>query len=150
MLVPTPSQTWARVRVGYASPFLGSTSGASLATGPYEIKSYQPKSRIVLEKNPSFQAWRFHGFVPAGNADRVTWDIVPNASVALHRVLTGKDDWMSYYQIPSKRLPAIEEKHKWRLKFFTPPVRRHMMFDGLTSRWTMFIRFPSVLTRSCA
>ena len=25
-------------------------------------------------------------------------------SVALRRVLTGKDDWMSYYQIPSKRL----------------------------------------------
>jgi peptide/nickel transport system substrate-binding protein len=90
------------------------------ATGPYVIKSYQPKSRIVEERNPYFQAWRFHGAVPAGNPDRVTWDIVPNASVALRRVLTGKDDWMSYYQIPSKRLPTIEQKHKWRLKFYTP------------------------------
>jgi peptide/nickel transport system substrate-binding protein len=91
------------------------------ATGPYMIKSYQPKSGIVEERNPNFQAWRFHRAVPAGNADRVTWDIVPTASVALHKVLTGKDDWMSYYQIPSKRLSAIESKHKWRLKFFTPP-----------------------------
>ena len=91
------------------------------ATGPYVIKSYQPKSRIVAERNPYFQAWRFRGAVPAGNPDRVTWDIVPSASVALRRVLSGKDDWMSYYQIPSKRLPTIEQKHKWRLKFFTPP-----------------------------
>jgi peptide/nickel transport system substrate-binding protein len=90
------------------------------ATGPYEIKSYAPKSGIVEERNPYFQAWRFHGAVPGGNPDKVTWDIVPNASVALHRVLTGKDDWMSYYQVPSKRLPAIEQKHASRLRFFTP------------------------------
>ena len=30
------------------------------ATGPYVIKSYQPKSGIVEERNPNFQAWRFH------------------------------------------------------------------------------------------
>jgi peptide/nickel transport system substrate-binding protein len=91
------------------------------ATGPYVIKSYQPKSGIVEERNPYFQAWRFHGAVPAGNPDRVTWDIVPDASVALRRVLSGKDDWMSYYQIPSKRLPAIEQRQKSRLRIFTPP-----------------------------
>ncbi|MGZ4335250.1 MAG: ABC transporter substrate-binding protein [Gaiellaceae bacterium] len=90
------------------------------ATGPYEIKSYQPKSRILEERNPNFEAWRFHGAVPASNPDRITWDIVPSASVALHRVLTGKDDWMSYYQIPSKRLPAMEQKHESRLRIFTP------------------------------
>ena len=101
------------------------------ATGPYEIKTYQPKSRIVEERNPHFQEWRFHGAVPAGNPDRVTWDIVPSASVALKRVLTGKDDWMSYYQIPSKRLPGIELKHKWRLKFFTPP---NLMYFFMNTR----------------
>ena len=37
------------------------------ATGPYVIKSYQPRSRIVEERNPKFQAWRFHKAVPAGN-----------------------------------------------------------------------------------
>src|SRR4029077_17030841 len=41
------------------------------ATGPYEIVSYQPRSRIVEVRNPYFQAWRFHGHVPAGNPDRV-------------------------------------------------------------------------------
>jgi peptide/nickel transport system substrate-binding protein len=91
------------------------------ASGPYQITNYQPKSGIVEERNPHFQAWRFRNAVPAGNPDRVTWDIVPNASVALHRVLTGKDDWMSYYQIPSKRLDAVLRKHRSRLRIFTPP-----------------------------
>jgi peptide/nickel transport system substrate-binding protein len=103
------------------------------ATGPYVIKSYQPKSRILEERNPYFQqeAWRFHGAVPAGNPDRVTWDIVPSASVALRRVLSGKDDWMGYYQIPRKRLGAIEQKHKWRLKVFTPP---NLMYFFMNTR----------------
>jgi peptide/nickel transport system substrate-binding protein len=101
------------------------------STGPYEITSYQPRSRIVEQRNPHFQAWRFHGIVPVGNPDRVTWDIVPNASVALHRVLTGKDDWMSYYQVPGKRLPAIEEKHKTRLRIFTPP---NLMYFFMNTR----------------
>jgi peptide/nickel transport system substrate-binding protein len=101
------------------------------ATGPYVIKSYQPKAQILEERNPYFQEWRFHDVVPAGNPDRLTWDIVPHASVAFRRVLTGKDDWMSYYQIPSKRLPAIEEHHKWRLKFFTPP---NLMYFFMNTR----------------
>ena len=101
------------------------------ATGPYEIKSYQPRSRIVEERNPNFQAWRFHGAVPPGNPDRITWDIVPSASVALHRVLTGKDDWMGYYQVPSKRLPAMEQKHKSRLRVFTPP---NLMYFFMNTR----------------
>ena len=101
------------------------------STGPYEITSYQPTSRIVEQRNPKFKAWRFDGNVPAGNPDRVTWDIVPSASVALHRVLTGKDDWMSYYQVPGKRLPAIEEKHKSRLRIFTPP---NLMYFFMNTR----------------
>jgi peptide/nickel transport system substrate-binding protein len=121
----------------FAAPVPGDAPAADTslhplpATGPYEIKSYQPKSRIVEERNPNFQAWRFHGAIPAGNPDRVTWDIVPSASAALHRVLTGKDDWMSYYQIPSKRLPAMEQKHESRLRIFTPP---NLMYFFMNTR----------------
>jgi peptide/nickel transport system substrate-binding protein len=121
----------------FAAPVPGDTPAADTslhplpATGPYEIKSYQPRSRIVEERNPNFEAWRFHGAVPAGNPDRITWDIVPSASVALHRVLTGKDDWMSYYQIPSKRLPAMEQKHQSRLRIFTPP---NLMYFFMNTR----------------
>jgi peptide/nickel transport system substrate-binding protein len=91
------------------------------ATGPYMIESYQPHSRIVEVRNPYFQAWRYHGVVPAGNPDRVTWDIVPNSNLALRRVLSGKDDWMGYWQIPHKRLAGIEKKYSGRLRVFTPP-----------------------------
>jgi peptide/nickel transport system substrate-binding protein len=91
------------------------------STGPYEITSYKPKTRIVEGRNPYFEAWRFHGNVPAGNPDRVTWDIVPDAAIALRRVLRGQDDWMGYYQIPSKRLHGIEKRYKSRVRIFTPP-----------------------------
>ncbi len=101
------------------------------STGPYEITSYRPTSQILEQRNPHFQDWRFDGNVPVGNPDRVTWDIVPNASAALHRVLTGKDDWMSYYQVPGKRLPAIEEKHGSRLRTFTPP---NLMYFFMNTR----------------
>ena len=101
------------------------------STGPYVIRSYQPKSGIVEERNPRFQAWRFHSAVPEGHPDRVTWDIVPDASVALHRVLSGKDDWMSYYQVPSKRLDGIEHKHKSQLRVFTPP---NLMYFFMNTR----------------
>jgi peptide/nickel transport system substrate-binding protein len=101
------------------------------STGPYAITSYHPRSRIVEERNPYFQAWRFHGAVPAGNPDRVTWDIVPTATAALRRVLSGQDDWMGYYQIPSDRLASIERKHKSRLQIFTPP---NLMYFFMNTR----------------
>jgi peptide/nickel transport system substrate-binding protein len=106
------------------------------ATGPYVIKSYQPRSGIVEERNPEFQPWRFHRAVPAGNPDRVTWDIAPDASVALHRVLSGKDDWMSYYQVPSKRLQAIEQKHESQLRFFTPPNLMYFFMNTQVAPFT--------------
>jgi peptide/nickel transport system substrate-binding protein len=91
------------------------------STGPYQITSYKPKTRIVESRNPYFQAWRFHGAVPAGNPDRVTWDIVSDAATALRRVLRGQDDWMGYYQIPRKRLQGVEQKYQSLLRIFTPP-----------------------------
>ena len=100
------------------------------STGPYQITSYQPKMRIVEQRNPHFQAWRFHGNVPAGNPDRVTWDIVPTAAAALRRVISGQDDWMSYYQVPPDRLQALEEKYGGsRLQPFTPPNLKYFFMN---------------------
>ena len=101
------------------------------STGPYEITSYKPKTRIVEGRNPYFEAWRFHGALPAGNPDRITWDIVPNAATALRRVVRGQDDWMGYYQIPSKRLQGIEQKYESRLRIFTPP---NLMYFFMNTR----------------
>jgi peptide/nickel transport system substrate-binding protein len=91
------------------------------ATGPYQIVSYQPGSRIVEVRNPRFQAWRFHGNVPAGNPDRVTWDVVPTAGAALRSVMSGKDDWMSYWPVSKKRLGTLDKHYKSRTRTFTIP-----------------------------
>ncbi len=107
--------------VPYNAPRSDSTLQPLPATGPYEIVSYQPRSRIVEVRNPHFQAWRFHGHVPAGNPDRVTWDILPTARAALRSVLSGKDDWMSYWPIPPKRLPSLRERFASQLEISTPP-----------------------------
>jgi peptide/nickel transport system substrate-binding protein len=101
------------------------------STGPYQITSYRPRARIVEERNRYFDAALFDGNVPAGNPDRITWDIVPTATVALRRVLQKKDDWMGYYQIPSKRLPQIEEKHGNELRTFMPP---NLMYFFMNTR----------------
>jgi peptide/nickel transport system substrate-binding protein len=111
------------------------------ATGPYEILSYEPKGRIIEVRNPHFEAWRFHGSVPRGNPDRLTWDIVSSARLALHAVLTGKDDWMSYWPVPKRRLQGLEKNHPDRLRFFTPPSLSYFFmnthrapFDSLAVR----------------
>ena len=101
------------------------------STGPYEITSYRPKSRIVLERNRYFRSQLFGGNVPAGNPDRITWDIVPTATIALRRVLQRKDDWMGYYQIPSKRLAEVEQKYGDRLQTFMPP---NLMYFFMNTR----------------
>ena len=99
------------------------------ATGPYEIQSYTPHSRIVEVRNPHFQAFRFDGNVPAGNPDRVTWGIVPTAATALRLVLSGKDDWMSYWPIPSKRLAGIEKRYPTRFRVFASPNLAYFFMD---------------------
>ena len=101
------------------------------STGPYRITSYRPRARIVEERNPHFDASLFAGNVPAGNPDRVTWDVVPTATTALRRVLQGKDDWMGYYQIPSKRLPRILQKYGERLRTLMPP---NLMYFFMNTR----------------
>jgi peptide/nickel transport system substrate-binding protein len=101
------------------------------STGPYKITSYKPRSRIVLERNPYFRPQLFGGNVPAGNPDRITWDIVPTATAALKRVLQRKDDWMGYYQIPSKRLGQVEQRYGGRLRTFIPP---NLMYFFMNTR----------------
>jgi peptide/nickel transport system substrate-binding protein len=121
----------------FAAPVPASSSPADASlhplpsTGPYKITSYRPRTRIVEERNSHFDASLFQGNVPAGNPDRVTWDVVPTATIALRRVVQGKDDWMGYYQIPSKRLPDIEQKYEERLRTLMPP---NLMYFFMNTR----------------
>jgi peptide/nickel transport system substrate-binding protein len=90
------------------------------ATGPYMIKSYEPNRQIVEVRNPHFNARRFGGNVPKGNPDKVVWDVVGDDNVALQRVISGQDDWMSYHPIPTDRLASVQEKYPGQIRVFTP------------------------------
>jgi peptide/nickel transport system substrate-binding protein len=123
------------------SPPADSSLDPLTSTGPYRITSYHPRARIVEERNRYFDASLFDGNVPAGNPDRITWDIVPTATIALRRVLQKKDDWMGYYQIPSKRLLQIDQKHGNQLRTFIPPNLRYFFMN------TRVPPFNSVMVR---
>jgi peptide/nickel transport system substrate-binding protein len=90
------------------------------STGPYMIKSYQPNKAIIEVRNPNFDAAMFDGNVPAGNPDKVTWDIIGDDNVALQRVISGQDDWSSYHPIPTDRLASVQQKYADQIKVYTP------------------------------
>jgi peptide/nickel transport system substrate-binding protein len=90
------------------------------ATGPYVIQSYAPNKQIVEVRNPQFHAARLGGNVPAGNPDKVVWDIVGDSSTALARTTAGQDDW-DPQQIPAASLGDTEAKYGDQLKVYTSP-----------------------------
>jgi peptide/nickel transport system substrate-binding protein len=102
------------------SPQKDSSTNPLPSTGPYMIKSYQPNKQIVEVRNPNFKASLFGGNVPAGNPDKVTWDIVGDDNVALQHVISGQDDWSSYHPIPTDRLASVQQKYGDQIKVFTP------------------------------
>jgi peptide/nickel transport system substrate-binding protein len=107
---PVPASTPAKDQSTHPAP----------STGPYMIKSYSPNKQIVEVRNPSFNASLFGGNVPAGNPDKVVWDIIGDDSVALQRVISGQDDWSSYHPIPPDRLASVQSKYGDQIKVFTP------------------------------
>jgi peptide/nickel transport system substrate-binding protein len=90
------------------------------ATGPYMIQSYTPNKEIVEVRNPHFRAAALGGNVPAGNPDKVIWDIVPDPATALQRTTSGQDDW-DPQQIPASSVASVESKYGSQLKVYTPP-----------------------------
>ncbi|HKB94246.1 MAG TPA: ABC transporter substrate-binding protein [Gaiellaceae bacterium] len=90
------------------------------ATGPYMIQSYSAGKQIVEVRNPHFRASLFKGEVPAGNPDKVVWDIVGDPAAALQRTIAGQDDW-DPQAIPGASLAATDAKYGGQIKVYTPP-----------------------------
>jgi peptide/nickel transport system substrate-binding protein len=90
------------------------------ATGPYMIQSYSASKEIVEVRNPQFRASRFRGEVPAGNPDKVVWDIVGDSATALRRTIAGQDDW-DPQAIPAASLASTQAKYGDQIKVYTPP-----------------------------
>ncbi len=89
------------------------------STGPYMIQSYAPNKSAVVVRNPHFDAAMFDGNVPAGNPDKMTFDILGSDTVALQRVISGQDDY-DFQQIPTDRLASTQQKYGDQIKVYTP------------------------------
>jgi peptide/nickel transport system substrate-binding protein len=90
------------------------------ATGPYMIQSYSAGKQIVEVRNPHFRPHLFDGNVPAGNPDKIVWDIVGDPAAALQRTIAGQDDW-DPQAIPPASFSATEGKYGSQIKVYTPP-----------------------------
>jgi peptide/nickel transport system substrate-binding protein len=89
------------------------------SSGPYMIQSYTPNKKVIVVRNPYFDASMFDGNVPAGNPDKMTIDIIGDPSVALNRTLTGQDDY-DFQQPPTDRLSEIQSKYSNQIRVYTP------------------------------
>ena len=83
------------------------------------IQSYAPNKSAVVVRNPHFDAAMFDGNVPAGNPDKMTFDILGSDTVALQRVISGQDDY-DFQQIPTDRLASTQQKYGDQIKVYTP------------------------------
>jgi len=90
------------------------------ATGPYVIQSYSAGKQIVEVRNKFFKASLFRGTVPAGNPDKVVWDIVGDPAAALERTIAGQDDW-DPQPIPASRLRGTQARYGDQIKVYTSP-----------------------------
>jgi peptide/nickel transport system substrate-binding protein len=127
IMLRTPQGDFANVLASeFAAPVPGSAPASDTsthpmaATGPYMIQSYAPNKEIVEVRNPHFHVAALDGNVPAGNPDKVIWDIVPDPATALQRTTSGQDDW-DPQQIPASSLASVESKYAGQLKVYTPP-----------------------------
>ena len=80
-----------------------------VATGPYEVTSYQPNREIVLQRNPNFQQWSPD--IPNGHVDRIDIKLNVTAGQALADVADGRADY-TQSRIPLSRAGPLADKGK--------------------------------------
>jgi peptide/nickel transport system substrate-binding protein len=103
---PVPKDTPAKDQSTHAIP----------STGPYMIRSYDPKRQFVLVRNPNFEAT---ANVPATNPDKITVDLIKDDTAALQQVINGQADY-DFHPIPVGRLAEVQQKYGDQLKIYTP------------------------------
>lgn len=79
------------------------------ATGPYYVDTYVPGRLITLERNRYFRLWS-PADRPDGYPDEIVYEVVPDPSQALRRVIAGKADLVDLFSVPSA-LPQFAAAH---------------------------------------
>lgn len=89
------------------------------STGPYIIQNYQPNKQVIMARNPSWLGNKATGmsFVPNGNPDRITIQVIDDPNVALTRTLDGQDDY-DFQQPPTDRVSELQKDHAHQFKVY--------------------------------
>ncbi len=82
------------------------------STGPYRITSYDPNRGFTMVRNRFFKPTRF---IPRGNPNRITVELVGDANTAVQRVISGRADYTNA-AIPPDRIASVRSRGQLRLR----------------------------------
>jgi peptide/nickel transport system substrate-binding protein len=79
-----------------------------VATGPYMVKTYIPRQKIVLARNPNFHQWTAAS--PKGHVNEVDITIGISPEQAVNETIAGQLDW--YMEaVPPDRFTAVRKQY---------------------------------------
>jgi peptide/nickel transport system substrate-binding protein len=86
-----------------------------VATGPYMIKTYVPKQKIVLVRNPNFKQWTKNS--PRGHLDEIDIQIGVTPEQAVNETINGQLDWY-IGAVPTDRLSELKARYPKQVHLF--------------------------------
>ena len=109
------------------TPFKNLTEDPPPGVGPYMITESVPNRQFVLEKNPEFEKLGIPE-IPTGNIDKITTQIIKNASQQAQDVLDNKLDYMQDPP-PADLKPTVIEQAPDRYEEFTTSSTYYMFMN---------------------
>jgi peptide/nickel transport system substrate-binding protein len=86
-----------------------------VATGPYMTKTYVPKQKIVLVRNPNFKQWTKNS--PRGHLDEIDIQIGVTPEQAVNETINGQLDWY-IGAVPTDRLSELKARYPKQVHLF--------------------------------
>jgi peptide/nickel transport system substrate-binding protein len=108
------------------TPPVDQSTEPPVGTGPYFVKSYDPKREIVLERNPDFQPWS-PGTAEA-NPDRIVVKTGVPAGDALGRIAEGTADYTQSRLTPA-RVGALQKANRVRVHRNVEPATYYFFMN---------------------
>ena len=109
------------------TPFKNLTEDPPPGVGPYMITESVPNRQFVMEKNPEFEKLGIPE-IPTGNIDKITTQIIKNASQQAQDVLDNKLDYMQDPP-PADLKPTVIEQAPDRYEEFTTSSTYYMFMN---------------------
>jgi peptide/nickel transport system substrate-binding protein len=103
-----------------------------VATGPYMVKTYVPKQRIDLVRNPNFHVWSANS--PNGHLNGVEIQIGITPEQAVNETIDGQLDWYMEAVAPD-RLTALRAQYPKQVHMFP---RNNVTYFSMNERLAPF------------